>query len=184
MAVAGLTGGEMDSFLQVAELLFKERVSDPQERECWRIHVDIVRLLQQDSFDANDLDKLEKLTKRWKHLMVKFYGGVAERQRATSSKKTSSKKTRSKKRSRTAETAASSMTSREKPLSFKFLNFEVAQHWPELIRFLGPPWVQDTRLWEQRHLTVKMTAHRTNQINTELAILVKVRLCCMFFNVC
>ena len=170
----------MDSFLQVPELLFKERVSDPQERECWRIHVDIVRLLQQDSFDTNDLDKLEKLTKRWKHLMVKFYSGVAERQRATSLKKT-----RSKKRSWTAETVASdTTTSGEKPLSFKFPNFEVAQHWLELIRFLGPPWVQDTRLWEQRHLTVKMTAHRTNQINTELAILVKVRLCCMFFNVC
>ena len=69
----------MDSFLQVPELLFKERVSDPQERECWQIHVDIVCLLQQDRFDANDLDKLEKLTKRWKHLMVKFYGGVAAR---------------------------------------------------------------------------------------------------------
>jgi hypothetical protein len=27
---------------------------------------------------VNDLDKLEKMTKRWKHLMVKFYGGVAE----------------------------------------------------------------------------------------------------------
>ncbi|ELR14995.1 uncharacterized protein ACA1_211490, partial [Acanthamoeba castellanii str. Neff] len=143
------------------------------ERECWQIHVDIVRLLQQESFDANDLEKLEKLTKRWKHLMVKFYGGVAERQRATSSKKTRSKK-RSKKRSRTAETAASdTTTSGEKPLSFKFLNFEVVQHWPELICFLGPPWVQDTCLWEQRHLAAKMTAHRTNQINTERAILVK-----------
>ncbi|ELR13517.1 uncharacterized protein ACA1_247210 [Acanthamoeba castellanii str. Neff] len=157
VVVAGLTGGEMDSFLQVAELLFKERVSDPQERECWQIHVDI----------------LEKLTKRWKHLMVKFYGGVAERQRATSLKKTRLKK-RSKKWSRTAETVASDMmTSGEKPLSFKFPNFEVAQHWPELIRFLGPPWVQDTRLWEQRHLAAKMTAHRMNQINTERAILVK-----------
>ena len=166
----------MDSFLQVAELLFRERVSDPQERECWRVHVDIIRLLQQDSFSANDLEKLEKLTKRWKHLMVKLYGGVAERQRATSSKKK-----RSKKRSRTAKTAASdTTTSGEKPLSFSFPNFEVAQHWPELIRFLGPPWVQDTRLWEQRHLAAKTTARRTNQINTERAILIKVRVPFLF----
>ncbi|ELR18686.1 uncharacterized protein ACA1_394520 [Acanthamoeba castellanii str. Neff] len=78
--VVGLTGGEMDSFLQVAELLFKERVSNPQERECWQIHINIVHLLQQESFNANNLKKLKKLTKRWKHLMVKFYGGVAERQ--------------------------------------------------------------------------------------------------------
>ncbi|ELR12033.1 uncharacterized protein ACA1_353350 [Acanthamoeba castellanii str. Neff] len=173
VVVAGLTGGEMDSFLQVAELLFKEQVSDPQERKCWQIHVNIIRLLQQESFNTNNLKKLEKLTKRWKHLMVKFYGGVAKRQRATSSKKTRSKK-RSKKRSRTAKTAASdTTTSGEKPLSFKFPNFEVAQHWPELIHFLRPPWVQDTHLWEQQHLAAKMTAHRTNQINTERAILVK-----------
>ncbi len=80
VAVAGLTGGEMDSFLQIAELLFRERVSNPQEHQCWRIHVNIVCLLQQDSFTANDLDELERATKRWKHLMVKLYGTVAERQ--------------------------------------------------------------------------------------------------------
>ncbi len=165
----------MDSFLQVAELLFKERVSDPQERECWRIHVDIVHLLQQDSFNANDLDKLKKLTKRWKHLMVKFYSGIAERQHVMSLNKMQLKKW-----SWTAKMVASNTTmSGEKLLSFKFLNFKVVQHWLELIHFLSPPWVQDTRLWEQWHLVVKMTAHRTNQINTELAILVKVQLCCM-----
>jgi hypothetical protein len=35
VVVVGLTGGEMDSFLQVAELLFKECMSNPQECECW-----------------------------------------------------------------------------------------------------------------------------------------------------
>jgi hypothetical protein len=77
--------------------------------------------------------------------------------------------------------ASDTTTSGEKPLSFKFLNFEVVQHWPELIHFLGLPWVQDMRLWEQWHLVAKMTVHRTNQINTECAILVKVWLCCMLF---
>jgi hypothetical protein len=76
--VAGLTGGEMDSFLQITELLFKEWVSDPQERKCWRLHVDIVRLLQQETYDAIDLNNLEMMTKRWKYLMVKIYSGVAE----------------------------------------------------------------------------------------------------------
>jgi hypothetical protein len=176
LVVVGLTGGEMDSFLQVAELLFREQVSDPQECKCWRIHVNIVCLLQQDSFSANDLDKLEKLTKRWKHLMVKLYGGVAEQQCATSSKKKWSKKC-----SQMAEMVASDMmTSREKPLSFSFPNFKVTQHWPELIRFLSPPWVQDTPLWEQWHLMAKMTACRTNQINTEWAILIKVRVPFLF----
>ena len=54
--VAGLTGGEIDSFLQVAELLFKEQVSDLQELKCWQVHVDIVWLLQQDGFNTVDLD--------------------------------------------------------------------------------------------------------------------------------
>jgi hypothetical protein len=78
LVVAGLTGGEMDSFLQIAELLFREWVSDLEECKCWCIHVDIVCLLQQDSFTANNLNKLERATKRWKHLMVKLYGGIAE----------------------------------------------------------------------------------------------------------
>ena len=166
----------MDSFLQIAELLFKERVSDLEERECWRIHVDIVRLLQQDSFDPNDLNNLEKMTKRWKYLMVKIYGGVADQQQATTSKKTQLKR----KRSWTTKKAASMATMMSKKLlSFKFPNFKVAQHWQELIRFLSPPWVQDMRLWEQRHLMAKMTARCTNQINTELVILVKVWLLCV-----
>ncbi|ELR25712.1 uncharacterized protein ACA1_326700 [Acanthamoeba castellanii str. Neff] len=133
-------------FLQVTKLLFRE----------------------QDSF-TNNLDKLEKLTKRWKHLMVKLYGGIAKQQHMTSSKKKQSKK-----RSQTAKTAASDMTtSREKPLSFSFPNFKVVQHWPELICFLSPPWVQDTHLWEQQHLTAKTTTRHTNQINTKQAILIK-----------
>ncbi|ELR18787.1 uncharacterized protein ACA1_166450 [Acanthamoeba castellanii str. Neff] len=169
LVVAGLTGGEMDSFLQVTELLFREWVSDLQEHECWHVHVDIVHLLQQDSFSANDLDKLEKLTKRWKHLMVKLYGSVAEWQCVMSLKKKWLKKCLW-----TAEMVASDMTmSGEKPLSFSFLNFEVMQHWPELICFLGPPWVQDTCLWEQWHLVAKMTVCCTNQINTEWVILIK-----------
>ena len=85
LVVAGLTGGEMDSFLQVAEVLFKERVSDPQELECWWVHVDIIQLLQQDGFDAHDLNKLEKATKRWKHLMVKLYGDVVDEQKQPAS---------------------------------------------------------------------------------------------------
>ena len=168
--MAGLTGGEMDSFLQVTKLLFRELVSNPQEHKCWHIHINIIHLLQQDSFSANNLNKLEKLTKRWKHLMVKLYGGVAKQQHTTSLKKKWSKK-----HSWTAKMAASDTTaSREKPLSFSFPNFKVTQHWPELIHFLSPPWVQDTCLWEQQHLMAKMTMCHTNQINTERVILIKV----------
>jgi hypothetical protein len=155
-------------------VLFKEQVSDPQELECWQIHIDIVQLLQQDSFDTHNLNKLEKATKRWKHLMVKLYGDVVEeRKQPASSRKKSSKK-QPKKKSRTTKRTATNAGEKETLLSFKFPNFEVAEHWSELIRFLGPPWVQNTQLWEQRHLAAKTTARRTNQINTELAILVKV----------
>ena len=107
----------MDSFLQVTKLLFRELVSNPQEHKCWHIHINIIHLLQQDSFSANDLNKLKKLTKRWKHLMVKLYGGIAEWQRVMSLKKKWLKK-----RSWMAEMVASdTMVSREKPLSFSQL---------------------------------------------------------------
>ncbi|ELR24549.1 uncharacterized protein ACA1_171220 [Acanthamoeba castellanii str. Neff] len=162
VVVAGLTGGEMDSFLQVAELLFKERVSDPQERECWQIHVDIVRLLQQESFDANDLEKLEKLTKRWKHLMVKFYGGVAERQRATSSKEDA------------VEEAVEEAVADGRDGGQRHDDERREATQLQISELQGRATLAgDTRLWEQRHLAAKMTAHRTNQINTERAILVK-----------
>jgi hypothetical protein len=170
VVVVGLTGGKMDSFLQVTKLLFREWVSNLQECKCWCVHVDIVCLLQQDSFSTNDLEKLEKLTKRWKHLMVKIYSSIAEQQHVTSSKKMQLKKCLW-----MVKTAASNMMmSGEKPLSFSFPNFKVAQHWPELIHFLSPPWVQDTCLWEQWHLVAKMTMCHTNQINTKCTILIKV----------
>ncbi|ELR11843.1 uncharacterized protein ACA1_363430 [Acanthamoeba castellanii str. Neff] len=157
----GKQRGEMDSFLQITELLFKEWVSNPQECKCWRLHINIVHLLQQETYNAINLNNLKMMTKRWKYLMVKIYSGIAKQRQATQSK-----------RSQTGA-ASNTTTSGKKLLSFKFPNFKVTQHWSELIHFLGPPWVQDTRLWEQRHLTAKMTAHRTNQINTELTILVK-----------
>jgi hypothetical protein len=170
LAVMGLTGGEMDSLLQITKLLFKEKLSNPLERECWRTHVNIVHLLQQESFNANDLTTLERATKRWKYLMVKLYGNVIEQPQATNVRQT--KKAQS--TSNAASTRAAATMS-EKLLSFKFPNFEVVQHWPEIIRFLGPPWVQDTSLWEQQHLAAKTTVHHTNQINTKQAILIKVQ---------
>jgi hypothetical protein len=53
-------------------------------------------------------------------------------------------------------------------------NFEVCEHWIELIDFLGPPWLQNTRLWEQGHSAAKKTAQRTNMRNITRDILIKV----------
>jgi hypothetical protein len=162
LVVAGLTGGEMDSFLQITELLFKECMSNPREHECWCIHINIVHLLQQESFTANDLNNLKRLTKRWKYLMVKLYSGIAKRQQATNSNRTQpKKKSCTTKPTTNSNEAMMTMTMSEKLLSFKFPNFNKLQHWSELIHFLGPLWVQDMRLWEQRHLAAKMTVNMT-----------------------
>jgi hypothetical protein len=61
-----------------------------------------------------------------------------------------------------------------KLLSVIFPNLELASHWPNQIRFLGPPWCQDTKLWEQCHLPARLTLTRTNQRFCERDILGKV----------
>jgi hypothetical protein len=155
----------MDSFIQVAELLFMPLVRDTQEIVCWRLHVDIVRFLQRESFTSQDLEKLGSMILRWKRMMVELYGDVKDQ------RKTKTRKTKKAKKNETGATAESDDTAN---VSFNFPNFEVCEHWPELIRFLGPPWFQDTRLWEQRHLSAKTTARRTNQQATERAVLIKV----------
>lgn len=183
----------MDSFIQVAELVLMPLVSNPVERECWRLHVDIVYLLQQRCFSQADLATLETKINKWRTMMVDLYGEVEDRRRTGGSRKKGKKAKKKKKAKKRKKRTKDNRADREedtddaddtddsdendaddkKCLSFKFPNFEVAGHWPRLIRFLGPPWFQDTRLWEHRHLAAKTTARRTNQHNTELAILTK-----------
>lgn len=143
ITVAGFTGGEMDSFLQVAELLFAELLTDPEEVYCWTLHVDLVRLLESDSFTPSQRATLRTKTIEWKALMVKLYGEVQVQ---------------------------------GAPLSFAFPNFELVEHWADQIEFLGPPWFQDTKLWERCHLAAKRIVGRSNRRDTERDILLKVRL--------
>lgn len=132
----GMTGGEMESFLQVAEILLMGLVNDEKEMETWYQHVNIVRFLHRESFTEEDTEILKEMIITWKHHMCEVYG----------------------------------------PLGYNlcFPNFEVCEHWWSQIHYLGPPWLQNTKLWEHCHLEAKKTCKRTNQRNTENAVLRKV----------
>ena len=41
-------------------------------------------------------------------------------------------------------------------------NFEAERHWPRKIKFLGPPWFQNTKHWETQHSGGKGYLNWTN----------------------
>ncbi len=141
VVVAGLTSGEMDSFLQIAELLFAGVILD-DELACWSLHVDIVQQLEASSYSVDDLTTLMAMIILFKSAMVRLYADVRDLA--------------------------------GKLLSVIFPNLELASHWPDQIRFLGPPWCQDTKLWEQCHLPARVTLTRMNQRFCERDVLGKV----------
>jgi hypothetical protein len=53
----------------------------------------------------------------------------------------------------------------------RYPKFENENHWPDLINFLGPTQMMDTKPYENQHLEKKMLAHVTNQKNIDKAIL-------------
>jgi hypothetical protein len=141
VTVAGFIGGEMDSFLQIAELLFASLIPD-DELECWTLHINIVRQLEADAFIRTALNMLKDDISLFQASMVKLYGVGSEE---------------------------------GDPQSFAFPNFETASHWADQIHFLGPPWSQDTMLWERCHHPAKKTIERTNKRNCEKDVTRKVR---------
>jgi hypothetical protein len=170
LVVAGLTGGEMDSFIQVAEVLFLKLLPSFEEWQCWMLHINIMRLLQHDSFSNSNLMELNCMTKEWKLAMVQLYSKVLNWRKQDGQTMTRKKSMTQKQQQVTMATSKTET----KQISFKFPNFKVTEHWPELIHFLGPPWFQDTKLWEFQHLEAKMTAQLMNQQNMEHTILIKV----------
>jgi hypothetical protein len=56
-------------------------VPNPVERKCWRLHVDIVHLLQQRRFSQADLATLNTKINEWRMMMVDLYGEVEDRRR-------------------------------------------------------------------------------------------------------
>jgi hypothetical protein len=62
-------------------------------------------------------------------------------------------------------------------LATDFPNFGAIEHWPELIWYIGPAWLQSTNLWEHQHLDCKLCAQNTNKKETERDVLKHVCLC-------
>ncbi len=153
----------MESLVQIIEVCLLGLVKDKRELKCWEQHIDIIELLGQESFDEEDLNRLTKMILKWKQLMVELYGEVTMRTSLNFSEMG-----RSHKRNTEDEVRMG------KKLSFEFPNFEVCEHWAELIHFLGPPWFQTTKLWEQRHQAARQITQRTNQRNITADVLIKV----------
>ena len=61
-----------------------------------------------------------------------------------------------------------------KLLSFELPNFKVISHWAEQIRYLGPPWLQLTRLWEQKHQECKLVMCKMNMKHLDKSVLIHV----------
>jgi hypothetical protein len=62
----------MDTFCQIAEICLMGLISN-EELACWRLHIDIVAMLQQATFSRVDLATLRATTQLWKSQMVKLY---------------------------------------------------------------------------------------------------------------
>src|SRR5687767_6229961 len=69
-------GGEMDSIVQVIELLLTGLVMDQDELKSWHLHVDIIQFLEHNSFTEDELVELEMMIKQWQWLMVKTYSAL------------------------------------------------------------------------------------------------------------
>lgn len=156
----------MESLIQVLEACLLDLGLPQSELECWQQHIDLIALLNQDSFSTTDLDMIHSLALKWKRSMVQLYGDFIPPECTKTHKRKKHQSTRHKKPLTPAKPP--------KPLSFNFPNIETIEHWRELIDFLGPPWFQSTKLWEQRHLVAKATARRTNMRNITRDVLTNV----------
>jgi hypothetical protein len=125
---------EMDSFLLITELIFREQVSSIHRSASVGVSLST---LSASSSRIHSLDELKRVTMRWKHLMVKLYGGIAEQQQTEAQRSSRGRGGRSLSRAEKAAGDTSKMTA-SKLLSFKFPNFKVMPHWAELIPLLGP----------------------------------------------
>jgi hypothetical protein len=88
-----LTGGEMESLVQVLEVCLLKLVTEPQELKCWEIHIDILRQLARDELSDADLAHLHNMTLEWKEMIYDLYHEVLINEK----KKEPAKKTKTKK---------------------------------------------------------------------------------------
>jgi hypothetical protein len=55
--------------------------------------------------------------------------------------------------------------------NLKIPDFEAEDHWPTMIQFLGPPYLQSTKFWENYNLVMKEFRTVINHQNEERDIL-------------
>jgi len=79
--VASLTGGEMESLLQVLEVCLRGLLKQ-DELKCWTLHINIVRLLRDgEEWTDEVLQQLTNHTIQWTEKMICLYGKTMERKR-------------------------------------------------------------------------------------------------------
>jgi hypothetical protein len=172
----------MESLMQVLEVCLLGLVKDKKELDCWRLHLDIVDLLNHESFNEEELKRLTAMTLQWKQSMVDLYGdvrminGKKEKRKTVNGKRKRKRSAKDDDKEEEEVIPATPTSPVGKKLSFSFPNFETCEHWEQQIAFLGPPWFQDTKLWEQRHQDARRTTRRTNQCNITADVLIKVPL--------
>ncbi|ELR15290.1 uncharacterized protein ACA1_220490 [Acanthamoeba castellanii str. Neff] len=150
--VASLTGGEMESLLQVLEVCLKGLIQK-EEFKCWTLHINIVYLLHDTKEWSNELlQQLTNNTVLWKEQMVQLYANTTEKRKNT--KKTGKERNKKGKAKKQARRVVMDGEER-KLLSFEFPNFETCEHWADVIKFLGLPMFMDMKLWEEWHLVAK-----------------------------
>jgi hypothetical protein len=79
--VTSLTGGEMESLLQVLKVCLRGLLQQ-DELKCWTTHINIMRLLR-DSEEWTDevLQRLTDDTLAWKAQMFNLYGRTMEKKK-------------------------------------------------------------------------------------------------------
>jgi len=147
-----LVGDQMETILQIIEecllgLAHKEDIL------CWKAHIEMVELLRQSSFTNAGLAMLQGAVDHFKTEFHRVHINVSD---TITIRKDGT------------------VTKKDKPLNLQFPNFGALEHWPEQIRYLGPPCLQSTKVWEHRHLDSKRCSHNTNQKEYERDTMLQV----------
>jgi len=138
----------METVLQIIEVCLVDMVPT-EDLSCWREHVAMNALLCRSSWSETDLFELEQRISAWKaefHRLHKDVLDIFQRNKQQVIK----------------------------PLLFEFPNFGSIEHWVEQIPYIGPPWLQSTKLWEHRHLDCKVSIATTNLKQSHRDVMVKV----------
>jgi hypothetical protein len=131
LALVSLKGGEMDTLMQVIEIVLCGLV-DNKDMAAWQLHVDILVMLLCDTHSQHYLVELQHLIAMSPTMM-----------RLDSSNQPDDDEVH-------GASATPSDVAMERTLNLLNIpNFKTISHVPEQISFLGPMWFQDTILYEQ-----------------------------------